>query len=294
MSAGLRVQAPAKINLWLRVFGRDAKGYHAIETLYQLVSITDELILERTDSGVSLAGAPPALGAVGDNLIVRAAQAFFRAAGVKGGTAVTLSKRIPWNAGLGGASSDAAAVLLGLNRLYGNRLPYGELMEIGAALGSDVPFFLTLAPLALAWGRGERLLSLPPLPSRPLLVVPPPAPVKTAEAYGWIDRDRGSEDTGEFAAVFPQAALTSWAEVRKRSHNDFEPVVAGRVPAIGHWLDRVRSTQALLVRLAGSGGAIVAIYETAEARDAAWRRLGAEPSMLRGETLTAPLPMEDA
>ncbi|MDP3774637.1 MAG: 4-(cytidine 5'-diphospho)-2-C-methyl-D-erythritol kinase [Gemmatimonadales bacterium] len=287
MTARLAVTAPAKINLWLRVFGRDAKGYHAIESLFQLISIADELVVERTASGVTLAGAPEALGPVDENLIVRAARGFLRAAGASGGVAIMLSKRIPWNAGLGGASSDAAATLLAMNRLHADRLTPGDLIELGASLGSDVPFFLTGAPLALGWGRGERLLGLPPLPALPLLIVPPPAPVKTAEAYAWIDKDRAAEHTGEFAAVVPANALGSWEEVRRRSHNDFEPVVAGRLPQIGHWLDRLRETDAFLVRLAGSGGAMVALYETAPARDAAWRRLGADERMLRGETLTA-------
>lgn len=287
MSGRLVATAPAKINLWLRVFGRDTKGYHAIESLFQLVSVADELIVERTASGVSLAGAPAELGPVEDNLIVRAARRYLRAAGVPGGVRVELRKRIPWSAGLGGAASDAAATLAALNRLCGRRLPDGDLLVLGAELGSDVPFFLSRAPLALGWGRGERLLALDPLPPRPLLVVPPPAPVRTAEAYAWIDKDRAAHETGEFAAVFPATALASWAEVRRRSHNDFEPVVAGRLPAIGHWLDRLRETDAFLVRLAGSGGALVALYDTPQERDAAWRRLGADTAMLRGETLTA-------
>ncbi len=287
MTGRALLTAPAKINLWLRVFGRDAKGFHAVESLYQMVSLADDLAAERTASGVTLAGAPPALGPADDNLIVRAARAFLRATGTPGGVAFTLTKRIPWAAGLGGASSDAAAALALMNRLFDGKLSPGDLIELGASLGADVPFFLTGAPLALGWGRGERLLALPPLPALPLLVVPPPAPVRTADAYAWLDKDRGAEQTGEFAAVVPATALASWEEVRRRSHNDFEPVVAGRLPAIGHWLDRLRETDAFLVRLAGSGGANAALYETAAARDAAWRRLGADEHMLRGETLTA-------
>ena len=280
------VTAPAKLNLWLRVFGRDAKGYHAIESLFQLISIADELTVERTASGVALSGAPDALGPVKDNLVVRSAERFFRAARCAGGCALRLTKRIPWSAGLGGGSSDAAATLLALNHLYDRPLALSDLLTLGAELGSDVPFFLAGAPLALGWGRGERLLALPPLPSRALLVVPPAAPVPTAEAYAWLDRDRTVEDTGEFAAVVPAASLVSWDQVRRRSHNDFEPVVAGRLPAIGHWLDRLRATDAFLVRLAGSGGAVVALFETARARDVAWHVLGADAKVLRGETLT--------
>jgi 4-diphosphocytidyl-2-C-methyl-D-erythritol kinase len=289
----VRASACAKINLWLRVFGRDAKGYHAIESLFQLISLADDLAVERAAAGggVTLAGAPPALGPVAENLVVRAATRFLAAARATAGVRIELTKRIPWNAGLGGASSDAAATLAALNRLFGGPLSAGDLLELAASLGSDVPCFLAGSALALGWGRGERLLALPALPARPMLVVPPPAPVRTAEAYGWIDRDRGAEDTGEFAAVFRAEAFGSWASVRAHSHNDFESVVAGRLPEIGHWLDRLRATDALLVRLAGSGGAIVALYDTQAARDAAWARLGSDQAMVCAETLTAPPPL---
>jgi 4-diphosphocytidyl-2-C-methyl-D-erythritol kinase len=289
----VRASACAKMNLWLRVFGRDAKGYHAIESLFQLVSLADELLVERADTGVALAGTPVELGPVAENLVVRAATRFLAAARTGGGVRITLTKRIPWNAGLGGASSDAAATLAALNRLFGSPLSGGDLLELAASLGSDVPCFLTGSALALGWGRGERLLALPPLPSRPILVVPPPAPVRTADAYAWIDRDRSTEQTGEFATVFRPEAFGSWAAVRSHSHNDFESVVAGHLPEIGHWLDRLRETEAFLVRLAGSGGAIVALYETQAARDAAWARLGSDPAMVRAETLTAPPPLAD-
>lgn len=288
MSARVRARAPAKINLWLRVFGRDGKGYHGIESLFQLIGLEDDLVVEPAPAGVTLTGAPPSLGPVEDNLIVRAAARFLAAARVRSGVAITLTKRIPWNAGLGGASSDAAATLAAMNRLFGSPLSAGDLLELGSALGSDVPFFLAGSTLALGWGRGERLLAFPPLPSRPLLVVAPPAPVRTADAYAWIDKDRGTRDTGEFAAVFSADAFTSWASVRAHSHNDFESVVAGHLPEIGHWLDRLRETEAFLVRLAGSGGAIVALFESVPARDAAWAVLAAGPAMFRAATLTAP------
>ena len=291
--ARVRALACAKINLWLRVFGRDARGYHAIESLFQLVSLADELVVQRERAGVVLAGAPDELGPVADNLVVRAAIRFLDAARLPGGVRLALTKRIPWNAGLGGASCDAAATLAALNRLFGSPLSAGDLLELAAGLGSDVPYFLTGSALALGWGRGERLLALPALPARPMLVVPPPAPVRTADAYAWIDRDRGTDQTGEFAAVFRTEAFGSWAAVRSHSHNDFESVVAGHLPEIGHWLDRVRETAPFLVRLAGSGGAIVALYESVQARDAAWTRLGSDPAMIRAETLTVPPPLAD-
>jgi len=285
MNETLTSKAYAKINLWLRVFGRDTKGYHAIESLFQLVSLADTLEFTRTESGVTLEGAPAALGPVKDNLIVRAADRFFRASGRGGGVHIRLDKTIPWGAGLGGGSSDAAATLHALNSLYGHALSPGDLMALGAELGSDVPFFLTRASLALAWGRGERLLALHALPRLPLLIIPPPVAVKTADAYAWIDHDRGSEETGEFAAVTDASAFTSWESVRRQSHNDFEAVVAARLPAIGHWLDRLRETDALLVRLAGSGGACVALYPNERQRDAAVSQLG-DSTILTAETMS--------
>ncbi len=288
----VRAVAPAKMNLWLRVFGRDAHGYHAIETLFQLLGLSDEIAVERGEPGVRLVGAPPDLGPVDQNLCVRAARWFMAAARVEGGITITMTKRIPWSAGLGGGSSDAAATLAALNRLFGEPLPAGDLLEMGSGLGSDVPFFLSGAALALGWGRGERLLPLPSLPPRAALVVPPPAPVRTADAYAWLDKGRGAEDTGEYAAVIPAEALRSWEAVRQRAHNDFEPAVAGRLPAIGHWIDRLRATAAFLVTLAGSGGAIVALYPTPAQRDAAWQALGSDAGVLRCETLETPPGLE--
>jgi 4-diphosphocytidyl-2-C-methyl-D-erythritol kinase len=285
--ARVRALAPAKVNLWLRVFGRDARGYHAVESLFQLLGLADEIAVERGAPGVRLVGAPPELGPTDHNLAVRAARWFIAAARTEGGVTITMTKRIPWNAGLGGGSSDAAATLAALNRLFGDRLTPGDLLEMGAGLGSDVPYFLCGASLALGWGRGERLLPLPPLPARPALIVPPPSPVRTADAYAWLDKDRGTADTGEWAAVIPPSALGSWEEIRRLAHNDFEPAVAGRLPAIGHWLDRLRATSAFLVTLAGSGGAIVALYQSAPQRDVAWQALGGDPAVLRCDTLTA-------
>jgi 4-diphosphocytidyl-2-C-methyl-D-erythritol kinase len=289
--ARVRIAAPAKVNLWLRVFGRDARGYHAIESLFQLLGLADGISVERGPPGVRLVGAPQELGPEDHNIAVRAARWFMAAARTEGGITITMDKRIPWGAGLGGGSSDAAATLTALNRLFNDPLTPGDLLEIGSGLGSDVPFFLSGAALALGWGRGERLLPMGSLPHRPALIVPPPSPVATADAYAWLDKDRGSADTGERAAVIPPSSLGAWEEVRRLAHNDFEPVVAARLPEIGHWLDRLRTTAAFLVTLAGSGGAIVALYQTDAQRDVAWQALGSDPAILRCETLAhAPAP----
>src|SRR5207245_8916284 len=191
----VRIAAHAKVNLFLRILAREApSGYHQIETAFALLELADELVVSRTadGGGVTLAVEGPDLGPVEDNLAVRAARVVLDATDRKFGVAIELTKRIPVRAGLGGGSSDAAAALHAVNALANGAVPRHELFQFGARLGSDVPFFVTGAPLALGWGRGERMLVLPPLPVAPALLVTPPVGVATAEAYGWVDAARQS------------------------------------------------------------------------------------------------------
>jgi 4-diphosphocytidyl-2-C-methyl-D-erythritol kinase len=150
------VEAPAKVNLFLEVVGQRADGYHEIESIFQAISICDVVRIAISEGrGVSISCDVPALE-VPENLAVRAAEAFLRETGAEGHVRVTLEKAIPVQAGLGGGSSDAAAVLVGLNRLTGKALTTDELRGIGAGVGSDVPFFIE-GGTALVRGRGERL-----------------------------------------------------------------------------------------------------------------------------------------
>jgi 4-diphosphocytidyl-2-C-methyl-D-erythritol kinase len=179
----VRLPAHAKLNLFLRVLARESDGYHGLETLFCLVDMADELRAERREGrGVTIDVHGSDLGPSVDNLAVRAAAAVLGATGEKFAVHLTLTKRIPVRAGLGGGSSDAAAALVAVNRLAGNAVPRHELLQFAAKLGSDVPFFLTAAPLALAWAHGDRLLRLPPLPPAPALVLTPSISVPTAEA----------------------------------------------------------------------------------------------------------------
>ncbi|MDQ3427960.1 MAG: 4-(cytidine 5'-diphospho)-2-C-methyl-D-erythritol kinase, partial [Gemmatimonadota bacterium] len=177
--------APAKLNLFLRVLAREADGYHGVETLYCLVDLADTLRAERRDGrGVTIDVTGADVGPAEQNLAVRGAAAVLTATGDRFGVHLTLTKKIPVQAGLGGGSSDTAAALLAVNRLAANAVPRHELLQFAARLGSDVPFFLSGAPLALGWGHGERLLRLPPLPAAPALLLSPATRVVTPEAYG--------------------------------------------------------------------------------------------------------------
>ena len=151
----LRLRAPAKLNLYLRVLGKRPDGYHEIETLFERIDLADELTIEPHPDQLLLTCDAPELSCGEDNLILKAARLLQQVGGTHQGARLHLIKRIPIAAGLGGGSSDAAATLLGLNRLWGLGLTPSRLRELGASLGSDVPFFLADAPWAIGRGRGE-------------------------------------------------------------------------------------------------------------------------------------------
>ncbi|MBA2244718.1 MAG: 4-(cytidine 5'-diphospho)-2-C-methyl-D-erythritol kinase, partial [Gemmatimonadetes bacterium] len=173
MTEVVEVLAPAKINLWLRILAREESGYHSLETLFCAVSLADTVRISRAPELVFEVEGEIEVGPPERNLCVRAAERFYREMGRTPEVRIELVKRIPSAAGLGGGSSDAAATLRALNTLHGGPMPSDMLLQMGSELGSDVPFFLCGSPLALAWGRGERLLALPPLPPRPVLIAHP-------------------------------------------------------------------------------------------------------------------------
>jgi 4-diphosphocytidyl-2-C-methyl-D-erythritol kinase len=180
----LRISAPAKVNLSLRVLGRRPDGFHEIRTLFQALDLGDELRVSRGARGISLEVRGPDLGPTEENLAYRAAEIFLEAFGETQGVHIELTKWIPAGAGMGGGSSDAAAVLRALSWLSPFPPPPGELMRLGAKLGSDVPFFLGASPLAKGTGRGENLTPYRALPAADLVLALPGVHMSTAEAYG--------------------------------------------------------------------------------------------------------------
>ena len=270
----LELGAPAKLNLFLRVLGRETDGYHGLETLFCLVDLADRLRAERRDTGgvtVEVEGAD--VGPPERNLAVRAAELVLEATGRRFGVHLTLGKRIPVQAGLGGGSSDAAAALVLVNALAGNAVPRHELLQLAARLGSDVPFCLSGGPLALAWGRGERLLQLPPLPPAPVLLLLPPVPVSTADAYGWVDAARQS--AGRRGAVaLDLDALSRWGDIGRMAGNDFESPVFARHAEVRAAFEALVGTRPLLCRMSGSGSGLFAVYRSSQDRDDAAMMLG--------------------
>ena len=272
----VRVPAPAKVNLFLRVLAREASGNHALETLFCALSLADEVVVRPGETGVRLlVYGDVDTGPPERNLCVRAAQAFHAALGRPPAVTIELAKRIPSAAGLGGGSSDAAATLLALEEMHGRPLGRGRLLQLAIGLGADVPFFLCGSPLALGWSRGERLLVLPPLPSRPVLVAHPGVAMPTPEAFRLLAEARGADGGAPEARAISLDDLASWDDVAALSENDFEAVVVPRVAGLERALAEMRGAGALVARLAGSGASVFGVFATAEARDRALERVRA-------------------
>jgi 4-diphosphocytidyl-2-C-methyl-D-erythritol kinase len=281
--------AHAKLNLFLRVLAREADGYHGLETVFCLVDLADELRAERREGrGVTIDVQGADVGPAADNLAVRAAAGVLAATGDRFAVHLTLTKRIPVRAGLGGGSSDAAAALLAVNRLAGNAIPRHELLQFAAKLGSDVPFFIAGAPLALAWAHGDRLIRLPALPSAPALLLMPPVSISTAEAYAWVDEAR--QTAGRRGAVaLDLAALSTWGDIGRMAGNDFESAVFGRHPPIRAAFEALAGTRPLVCRMTGSGSALFAVYRSTRDREDARMMLGRKHGTLTAvETLASP------
>jgi 4-diphosphocytidyl-2-C-methyl-D-erythritol kinase len=291
MSAdAVTISAPAKLNLFLRVLARESDGYHNIETLLCLVSLADTLRVERRgERGVSIAVEGAETGPPERNLAARAAELVLEATGQRFGVHLTLTKRIPMGAGLGGGSSDAAAALHGVNALANRAVPRHELLQFATRLGSDVPFFVTGTPLALAWGRGERLLRLPPLPAAPALLLTPPTGIDTAGAYAWMDQTRRPGHR-RGAVALDLDALSRWGDIGRMAGNDFEAPAFDRVTGLRAAFEALAGTHPLVCRMSGSGSTLFAVYRSPGDREDARMMLGRKHGRVDTvETLAAPI-----
>jgi 4-diphosphocytidyl-2-C-methyl-D-erythritol kinase len=250
------IDAPAKVNLLLRILGRVPEGWHQLETVFQAVDLMDHLTLEVTsgdDFRLVVEGAD--VGPVRDNLVTRAVERFREATGVAGGLRGVLEKRIPAGAGLGGGSSDAGAALRALNLLYGTAMSAGGLAALGAELGADVAFFAGSRGVAIGEGRGDRLRALPGLPERSLVLGLPPVHVATGPAYHALAHAR------EGGLPVPPPLLegrvpAGWTELDALAVNDFEAVVPRAHPPVAEALDALRAEGSVPALLSGSGGAV--------------------------------------
>ena len=266
---GVSVACPAKVNLFLRILAREDTGYHQIETLFQAIGLFDRVeVRRRTSRGISLevcrreslSGSGNVIGDLGEpeqNTVMKAAQAFFAATGITPAVSMSLSKTIPAGTGLGGGSSDAAGALAALNLLCGRPLGRAGLIELGGRIGSDVPFFCSRVPTALAWGRGDRLLSCPPPPAAHVVVVVPRDRVETAAAY----REASAGlDLPAASAMLDRVDSVDWRHLASLQANVFERPVLARLRGLAAVRDTLERRGAVLSGLTGSGSAVFGIF----------------------------------
>jgi 4-diphosphocytidyl-2-C-methyl-D-erythritol kinase len=269
----MRVRAFAKINRSLHVLGPAGGGYHRLRTVFQSIALHDTLVFRVRGGPFTMACSDPACPADRANLAWRAAAAVWRAAGRRGepeGLAVTITKRIPMQAGLGGGSSDAAAALRACAALWAPRLPRAALRRLAAGLGADVPFFLE-GGTVLGLGRGDLLTPLADAPAAFVVLAIPGCRVSTRDAFAWWDAARRRRD----GPMAPAAAIRP---------NDLEAVVARRHPAIGRIVAALVAAGASQAAMTGSGSAVFGLFESRErarAAEAAAGRAGAEALVTR-------------
>ena len=260
----LVAEAFAKVNLSLVVHGKRPDGFHELDTVFQAVALADRLTFEESDA-LSLDVDDPSIPAGAENLVFRAARALAEAAGVRARAAITLEKRIPSGGGLGGGSSDAAVALVGLSALWGLDLPPVRLAEIGAALGSDVPFFL-VGGTARGLGRGERVEPLRDQPPRGVVLVMPPFPVATPLVF----RSLG-------APAWDGRAAPSLPAGEAPDRNDLEPAAESLFPALRTVRESLAAAGATRARLSGSGSTVFGLFPDLAAAAEGARRLEGLP-----------------
>lgn len=270
-----RVRALAKINLDLRVLGRRPDGYHELRTVYQTISLADrlEFAFRPVRRNRIVVESEPAIE---NNLVERAAELLAQRAGLRGEVRIRLEKRIPMAAGLGGGSSDAAAVLLALPVLAGLRLPTARLIELAGELGSDVPYFLC-GGRALGLGRGGEVYPLPEGRRAWAVLVIPDEGVSTAAAYAELGpsltRRSWERTILEFQSWLWSQTLGA-AETSEIPTNDFEAVVFRRRPALRRLKSQLLAAGARSALLTGSGSAVAGIFPTPGDAERARSRVG--------------------
>lgn len=278
--AEVRILAPAKINLGLAVLGRRGDGYHELRTIFQAVSLYDRIALRRVRNGVRVNC--PALPDLGEtNLAHRAARLFFERTGVKGGVRIDLQKRIPAGGGLGGGSSDAAAVLLGCCRLFGVRPEPGTIRGWAASLGSDVPFFLE-GGSAVGSGRGEILERLAPFPGAAVaLMHVGSVGLSTAAVFRKLGRTGLTASTRKLTIL-----LACWQEgdlrrLAKMLFNDLETPAFALAPELAGVKQALTAAGAAGALLCGSGSSVFGLFGSDRAAERARGRLrGSIPGRL--------------
>jgi 4-diphosphocytidyl-2-C-methyl-D-erythritol kinase len=277
----VKIRAPAKINLYLRVVGRRRDGYHLVDTVLVPISLYDEIEIQRlkaarirtrpSASPIKVTCDHALVPGGKKNLVFQAADLIMKSASIDQPISIHIRKRIPVGAGLGGGSSDAAATLVALNRLF--RLGYSlrKLEKLGLSLGADVPFFIRRRP-ARARGIGERLTPLANFPRLWLIILYPGFPVSTA----WVYRHARPKLTKLKVNTSITSSLGSVAKLREIQVNDLEAVTIAKYPRIGIIKERLRCEEADGVLMSGSGSSVYGVFAARRFAIRALKRLKQE------------------
>lgn len=261
----ITLNAPAKVNIFLRITGRRKDGYHDLHSLFERIDLADTVTISRRPAGIEVVSDVFITEDPKDNLVYKAAQAVLRAGGARGGVRIAIKKRIPIAGGLGGGSSDAAATLIGVNTLLRLRIPRKRLIGIGARLGADIPFFMVNRPFVEVTGKGERLNPL--FLKRKLwhVLVNPGFGLATKRVYAAYDRLSakcltGNSRNDKIRSPLGSSAPFAWFETMM--HNDLEPVAVKEKKVIGSIIKRLAFTSGHTTILSGSGPSVFCLCRT--------------------------------
>ncbi len=260
MTRTVKLAALAKLNLGLKVLHKRPDNYHELRTVFQTISLADTIEIAYTPSRFNKFVIESG-DDIPNNLIIKAAIAIMEATNAKGDVRFKLTKKIPMGGGLGGGSTDAAAVFLALPALTGRNLPLDKLTELAAGLGSDIPFFL-LGGTALGIGRGTELYPLPEMPALNALVVAPHVHVSTPDAYRALKRKLTTDLPFQYISSFQSRV---WSLGEQYCENDFQSVVFEQYPHLKSIQRKLTKLGAKPAMLTGSGAALFGVFDSSQA-----------------------------
>jgi len=276
------VKAPAKINLYLDVVAKRQDGYHDIKSIMHTVSLADLVTVEKTSDGrITLTSNFPHVPTDEKNIAYKAAKKFLEVASIKDGVKIHIEKHIPVSSGLAGGSTDAAATLKGLNKIYNEPLTNSELLDLGATLGADVPFCI-LGGCAACEGLGEIMTPLPKFDAKYVLVVRGGEGVSTPKAYGMIDELYGEKvncSHGDYDAALNAINTNDIGKLINSAYNIFEEVILPIHSTAKKQKDILYENGAEFCMMSGSGPAVFAFFKdqlTATTAASAIRKFGAK------------------
>ena len=257
----IEVTAPAKVNLFLEVVSKRRDSYHNIRTLFERIALCDKIRITKISEGIEVISDKYITSRPEDNIAYKAAVLLLRHKKIKQGVRINITKRIPVAAGLAGGSSDAAAVLIGIDRLFGLKMRKKELMSLGTRLGADVAFFIYDTKMAIGRQRGDRLIAVKSKENLWHLLINPGFPVSTREVYESFDfaLTRKSRDAKIHS---PLEEPMDFGTAESMLHNDLEKIVISKKGIIGRIKARLAALLGKKAIVSGSGPSLFCLYKT--------------------------------